>query len=80
MKIQKWFRKVLFFKLKRHVRGSLALTRKANSIVKMLREAALKSGGTRCLVSQRQLACTTITVFLRELQGRMSVYVRKFCS
>jgi hypothetical protein len=80
MKIQKWFRKVLFYKLKRYVRGSLALSRKANYIVKMLREAALQNGGTRRLYSQRQKACTIITTFLRELQGRMSVYVRKFCS
>lgn len=79
MKIQKWFRKIVFFKLKRNIKGCRPPT-KVNNIVKMLRDAAMENGGERRLYSMRQRACTVITTFLKELQGRMIVYARKFLS
>ena len=78
MKIQRWFRRLALFKMKSFL--YTGRPHQTSSIVKMLRDAALKAGGPRCQIAQRQQACTVITSFLQELQGRMSVYVRKFIS
>jgi hypothetical protein len=80
VKLQKWFRKLLVLGRKGSFRN-VHTSAKVTSIINMMKTSAMKKGeNARSVYEQRVWASGTIIQFLRDIQGRMVVVVKKFIS